>query len=422
MNDVVACLDFNNYFWSSQAEFEPSVIGKVGVVLGPNDGCVISRSPAAKKVGITMGAPLFKIRDLPEAQDAVIYSANFPLYGDLSDRAFEVLGIFSPEIERYSIDEAFFTLYPGRRGTLDRFLRNVHEKMFDYTGIPNTIGAGLTKVQAKLALEIGKHSDKAEGVVNLYNSKYYRAALERTPVENIWKIGPRSAIKLKEVGIHTAWDLHEADHYSIRRLLTVQGARVLMELRGKKCFPLETVECTKHSIGCNRTLGQTISDYRDVRNAMIHFLSLACARLRKNKLAAKKVTVFVGTDPFHPVPCKYRRDLTYKNHYHSTYQKEIQGWAIKCLDEIYREDFEYKKVGVVLSGLIPVENMTYRLFDDAVYVRWENLYRAVDAVNDKFGRGTIQLGNVRANGPWQTKQSRKSPNYTTRIEDVPVIH
>ncbi len=112
------------------------------------------------------------------------------------------------------------------------------------------------------------------------------------------------------------------------------------------------------------------------------------------------MTVFVGTDPFHPVPCKYRRDLTYQNHYHSTYQPEIQDWALQCLDEIYREDFEYKKVGVVLSGLIPVENMTYRLFDDAIYVKRENLYRAVDDVNDKFGRGTIQLGSVKLNGPW----------------------
>ncbi len=160
--------------------------------------------------------------------------------------------------------------------------------MYDYTGIPNTIGAGLTKVQAKLALEIGKHSEKAEGVVNLYNSKYYRAALERTPVENIWKIGPRSAIKLKECGIQTAWDLHEADHYSIRRLLTVQGARVLMDLRGKKCFAPETVECTKYSIGCNRTLGQAVSEYRDVRNAMIHFFSLVCSRLKKTDWRPKR--------------------------------------------------------------------------------------------------------------------------------------
>ncbi len=412
-------LDFESFYAKCEKLFRPDLRNRHAVVLSNNDGCVVAFDKELKEYGLTRGKPFFKVENMLRHYEAEVFSSNYAMYGKISDRAMQLLHRFTPDIEEYSIDEAFM-LIDVQKGCFDSFLHHIQEQMERWTGLKVRLGAGLNKVYAKMAQKLSK-SKKAEGIVNLYDSPYIDVALERTLVEDIWRIGRASAAKLNKINIKTAKEFREAKHYDIRKLLTVMGARVLMELKGKVCFPFEKIAATSKHIGCRRSFGQPVTEYHDVRNALIHHLHLACVRLRRQGLAAKSVTVEISTDGFRPVPEKYAKQMIYKSTFHSHYQEEIQEWALKVLDKIYRDGYEYKRAGVLLGGLIPVEKMTKRLFDNERYEKLHKVNMAVDKINHKFGRGTVQLANVVCNGPWQMKQQYLSPNYMS-VDQLPVAY
>ncbi len=412
-------LDFEDFYANCETLFRPDLKDKHAVVLSNNDGCVVALDKELKELGIKRGTPLFKVENFLKYYDAELFSSNYALYGKISDQAMQLLRKFSPTIEEYSIDEAFLLIDPGK-GCLDSYLRHIQEEMMRWTGLKVRLGAGCNKVYAKLAQKLSK-SKKAAGVVNLYDSPYLEVALERTLVEDIWRIGKRSALKLNAIGIFNAFQFRDAEHYNIRKLLTVMGARVLMELKGKICFPIETVAATSKNIGCSRSFGNPVTNYEDLKNSLIYYLSQACLRMRKQNLAAKSVTVEISTDRFRPIPWKYSKSMIYKSAFHSHYQEEIQEWVLKVLDSIYKDGFEYKRAGILLGGLIPVEKMTRRLFDDERYQKLHRVNLAVDFINRKFGRGTVQLANIVSEGNWQMKQQYLSPNYTN-INYAPIAY
>lgn len=421
-NNAIALLDANNYYVSCETAFEPSLKGRPTVVLSNNDGCVISRSEEAKRIGVTMGSALFKVRSLLDEHDAAIYSSNYTLYGDVSDRLMNLLYNFTPAVEINSIDEAFLSLEP-RKNSLDKLGRSIKEKIYRWTGIPVSIGIAETKVLSKIANKLAKKSDKAKGVLNLYRSPYTEAALKRIEVGDVWQIGEKSVVKLKEYGILTAWQLREAEHRLIRKLLTVKGARVALELRGIKCLPLEqTLPEDKKSTACTRNLPQAVAEFGELREAVLYFLTTAAGRMRKSGLSAKAVTVFIGTDRFRPVPGEYFNSATYKSAYPTDVNQELQEWTLKTLEEIFREGFEYKRAGVILSGLVPTAKLTGRLFDDDKYQTLHNLMKALDEINRKFGKDTIRFGAVKTGGIWKMKQLRKSKRYTTSWDEMLTIH
>lgn len=417
-NNAIALLDANNFYVSCESAFEVAARGKPTVVLSNNDGCVISRSDEAKQIGVTMGAPFFKIEPFLNQHDAYIYSSNYALYGDLSDRLMNLLYNFTPDIEINSIDEAFLSLEP-RKNSLEKLGWSIKEKIYKWTGVPVSVGIAETKVLSKLANRLAKKSDKAKGVLNLYRSPHTELALQRTEVGDVWQIGRESVNKLKEYDILTAWQLREAEHRLVRKLLTVKGARIALELRGIKCLPLEpTAPEDKKSAACTRNLPNIVTKFQDLKDAVLYFVTVAAERMRKSGLAAKAVTVSVGTDRFHPVPFEYCNQATYRSAQPSDVNFELQEWTLKTLQKLFREGIEYKRAGVVLTGLVSAEKLTKRMFDDAEFERWHNLTKAIDEINRKFGKHTIRLGCVKTNGIWQMKQLRRSKRYTTRWDEL----
>ena len=422
MQTAIALLDCNNFYASCERVFDASIKRKPVIVLSNNDGCVIARSEEAKEIGVTMGAPLFKVESLLDEHDAEIFSSNYALYGDMSSRVMTLLHNFTPEIEVYSIDEAFLSLEP-RKNSLEKLAHSIREKMYKWTGIPVSIGIAETKVLAKIANKRAKKAElKETGVLNLYRSPRTELILKETPVDDIWGIGYRSALKLKGQNILTAWQLKETDNRFIRRLLTVVGARVALELRGVKCLPLEQVNTKKHSITCSRSFGQTISARSQIKEAIFYFLTRAAEKMRKHNLAAHAVTVLISTDRFRPVPAEYSNSATYSSTCPTDSNQELQRWAIQTLETIFKSDYEYRKAGIILSGLVPAENTTKRMFDDETFKRQHDLMKAVDEINQKFGKDTVRFGCVRREGAWKMKQVHKSPSYTTNWNELLTVY
>ncbi len=421
MNNAIALLDCNNFYASCERVFDASIITKPIVVLSNNDGCVIARSEEAKQIGITMGAPLFKVESLLEDNDAEIFSSNYALYGDMSGRVMNLLHNFTPEVEIYSIDEAFLNLEP-RKHSLDNLAGSIREKMYKWTGIPVSIGIAETKVLAKIANKRAKKGELREkGVLNLYRSDKTEGILKETLVDDIWGIGYRSGLKLRTNNISTAWQLRESDNRFIKKLLSVVGARIALELRGVKCLPFEQIAVKKHSITCSRSFGNTVSNYELIKEAVLYFLTRACEKMRKHNLAANAVTIFIGTDRFRPIPEPYSQSATYSSTYPTDSNQEIQEWSIKTLERIFKPGFEYRKAGIILSGLVPSENLTKRMFDDKAFQKQHNLMKAVDELNRKFGKDTVKFGSVKTEGTWKMKQTRKSSSYTTNWNELLLV-
>jgi DNA polymerase V len=421
MQNAIALLDCNNFYASCERVFDASIKRKPVVVLSNNDGCVVARSEEAKQIGVTMGAPLFKVESLLAENDAEIFSSNYALYGDMSSRVMNLLENFTSEVEIYSIDEAFLSLEP-RRNSLDNLAHSIREKIYKWTGIPVSIGIAETKVLAKIANRRAKKSElREQGVLNLYRSHKTEPILKETKVDDVWGIGYRSGLKLRTNNIFNAWQLRETDNRFIRKLLTVVGARIALELRGVKCLPFEQVQTKKHSITCSRSFGQTVSNYELIKEAVLYFLTRACEKMRKHNLAANAVTVFIGTDRFRPVPEAYTQSATYSSVYPSDINQEIQEWTIKTLERIFEPGFEYRKAGIILSGLVPSENLTKRLYDDGRFQKQHNLMKAIDEINQKFGKDTVRFGSVKTTGDWKMKQTRKSRNYTTNWNELLLV-
>jgi len=412
-SQAIALVDCNNFYVSSERLFDPNLENKPVVVLSNNDGCVISRSNEAKEF-IKMGAPLFEVEELLRETGAEVFSSNYELYGDISERVMNTLSNYTPEIEVYSIDEAFLGLTETRRG-FDYLGREIKETLFKHIGIPVGIGIAETKTLAKIANKIAKKSEKAKGVLDLYKSPYQSVALDRTEIGDVWGIGRASVKKLEAVNIKTALQFRDADLRWIKKNFTVVGGRTLLELRGVRCLPLELEPPPKKNIACSRSFGEPVATYAEVYNAVSTFLMTGCEKMRKHRLAARSVTVFVETNRFQPGG--YANAYTFKSSYPTDSIFELQTWARGAFDKIFVPDLLYKRAGILLGGLMPSEAQTTRLFEQRSE-KQEKLLRAMDEINKKFGRGTIHLAAATGEGKWKMKREMMSPHYSTRLSDI----
>ena len=413
---AIALADFNNFYVSCERAFDPKLLNKPVAVLSNNDGCVISRSNEVKALGVRMGAPLFECERLLEKNDALIYSSNYELYGDLSERAMSLYETFSPEVEIYSVDEAFLGLNETSKG-FDYVGREIQEKIFKWLNIPVGIGIAETKTLAKIANKIAKKSEKAKGVLDLYKSPYTDLALERTEVGDVWEIGKRTVEKLSPYGVRSALDFKNLDLRIVKKMLTVKGGRTLLELRGQRCYPLELEPPPKKNVTSSGSFSQPVETRHDLYNAVSCHLETAVAKIRKHRLSARVVTVFIQTNPFQPENY-YGNSFTYKSNYPSDNIFELQEWTRNCFERVYRAGCSYRKVEINLLGLIPNEGITGRLYDtDPQKEKLDRINRAMDEINKKFGRHTVHLASAKK-GAWQMKRDRLSPRYTTRIGEI----
>jgi DNA polymerase V len=413
--EAIALIDCNDFYVSCERVFAPRLLGRPVVVLSNNDGCVISRSREAKRLGIRMGAPYFENRRVIEENGVAVCSSNYELYGDMSRRVMCALREFTPRVDIYSIDEAFVGLDGG--ALREQALR-IKEKVREWTGIPVSIGIAGTKTLAKLAARSAKNSEDAGGVLDLTDAATRAAVLEATKVEEVWGVGPSYKRVLLEAGIRTARELRDADRRWVRRRMTVAGARIVEELRGVRCLPLEQCPQSRRSVTCSRSFGEPTGSLEDLRDAVALYTERAAERLRRAGYAASVVTVFVLTDRY-AAGAQYGNSRTYELASPTDTTGELVWWAQRGLTQIYRRGYLYKKAGVMLNGLLPAGSLTMRMHGDEQFERARRAMQAVDALNRRHGRGTVRHGLPRSpEGRWPTRFLMRSPRYTTRLDEV----
>jgi DNA polymerase V len=417
MTSAVALVDCNNFYVSCERVFDPRLVARPVVVLSNNDGCVIARSNEAKALGLKMGVPIFKVDQVVDAGGVRVLSSNYALYGDMSQRVMGTLQEFTPEVEVYSIDEAFMRLEQGGAETVEAQAARVRERVLRWTGIPVSIGVAPTKTLAKVANRIAKKSPESQGVLPLMEPDEQTRALDETPVEEVWGVGPAYSKALRSVGIDTARKLRDADRQWVRRRMTVVGARVVEELRGVSCLPLESCPPAKKSATCSRSFGSPVTSLSELREAVAVYTSRAAERMRRHDMAAGAVTVWIDTNRFSTDP-QYGNSATFELASPTDVTDELLSWALRGLEGIYRPGFRYKKAGVMLAHLVPARGLTMRLYGDEAFERRRRVMRAVDEIARKHGRDAVRLGAAPAAARWATKFSRRSRNFTTRLAEI----
>jgi DNA polymerase V len=364
-----------------------------------------------------MGVPLFKVRDIVEENNVAVFSSNYALYGDLSLRLADAFHEFTPDVEVYSIDEAFLGL-EGRPGqSFGEQGLEIKAKVYKWTGIPCSMGISQTKTLAKAAQRFTKQHPEAQGVLDLTDPADQTAVLNETSVGDVWGVGPAYARLLKGKGIETARQLRDADRRWVRQRMTVVGARIVEELRGVSCIPLEKCPQGRKSVTCSRSFSLLIESLDELREAVAAYMTKGAERLRRSRLAAGVVTVFINTSRFDPGP-HYSNSATFELAYLTDSTDELLSWALKGLEQIYRPGYRYKKAGIMLNKLAPAEQLSMRLFGDERFEKSRRVMKVVDAINARHGRGAIRLGAVPAKGRWETKFLRCSRRYTTCLNEV----
>ncbi|MEK7350495.1 MAG: Y-family DNA polymerase [Nitrospirota bacterium] len=421
MPPIFALVDCNNFYASCERVFNPRLEGKPIVVLSNNDGCVVARSNEAKALGIGMGVPEFQIRPMLRAHHVQVFSSNYTLYGDLSQRVMETLEQFCPDLEVYSIDEAFLSLVGFERRNLTDYGQQIRQTVKQWTGIPVSVGIAETKTLAKIANRVAKRTPDMGGVCDLLACPDRDALLGRIAVEDVWGIGPNHAHMLTQHGITTAFQLRRVDDQWIRKRMGIVGLRLVMELRGVSCLDLEQCPAPKQSLTCSRAFGKLISTLGEMEEAVSVYTSRVAEKLRRERLAATVLTVCLTTNEFKEGP-QYSNALTLNLSVVTDTTSDLIKSALHGIRAIYRDGYLYKKAGVMLTGLVPVSQTQADLFDDRDRRKSKRLMSALDAINDRWGADTLHYASSGISKPWKTQFHRRSPAYTTDWDALPVVN
>ncbi len=420
---MYALVDCNNFYASCERIFNPKLENKPVVVLSNNDGCVIARSNEAKALGIRMGEPAFKIEDFINRNGVEVFSSNYALYGDMSDRVMKTLQEFVPQLEIYSIDEAFLDLRGMKHYDLLEYCKIIRQKVKQYTGIPVSIGIAPTKTLAKIANRYAKKHRKESGVCILDNDMDTIIALQATDVEDIWGVGRQYSRLLKEYHINTAFDFTNTPPNWIQKHLKIVGLRTLEELKGKPCLDLELQAEPKKAILNSRSFGQTQTELCILKEAVANFAARCGEKLRKQNTSTNLVHVFIHTNTFKENEAQYYNSKVIQLPIASNHTPELIGAAHKGLDLIFKEGFNYKKAGVMVSGIVPEDQLQTNLFyEPANTENQRNMMAKMDALNKRMGRDKIKMAAQGFNRKWKLRQEHKSPCYTTNIHEILTIN
>jgi len=429
---MYALVDGNNFYVSCERVFRPDLEGLPVVVLSNNDGCAIARSNEAKALGIKMGAPWFQIKHLQEQNNLVALSANFQLYGDMSDRMMSIAAGLGPQQEIYSIDESFIDL-TGVQGDLVARSQKIRARILKWIGIPCGIGIGQTKTLAKLANHIAKSAERKPGsyphhlsqVCNLsaLSKEEIRDVFTHTQVNEVWGVGRQITKQLNAGGIHTVQDLVQLDASTVRRGWSVVLERTVRELQGVPCIELDQAPPSKQEIACTRSFGHPVNDLQSLEEAITEFTSRAAVKLRKQKSLAGKVLVFIHTSPFREGP-QYSRSVVIPLRRATADTNLLIHASLDGLKKIFRQRYKFAKAGVMLLELQPdtVEQLELDLQVEQHQDRGR-LMASIDEINDRFGRGTLIMASAGLKGDkriWSMKQERRTPAYTTCLADIPI--
>jgi DNA polymerase V len=418
---MYALVDCNNFYASCERVFQPEFNGKPVAILSNNDGCVISRSNEAKAAGIPMGAPAFQIKDLVREKNVKLFSSNYALYGDLSGRVMSVLGQFTPNIEIYSIDEAFMNFDGMAIDGYHDYGVQMKKRVQKWVGIPVCVGFAPTKALAKVANKIAKKfQDRTSGVYVIDDEDKRIKALKWTQIEDVWGIGYRTTKKAKLRNITTAFDFIQPQHEAwIKKEMGVIGLRLKYELEGKSVLDLEPIPNQKKSISVTRSFPKQISDFDLLRERIATFASVCAEKLRKQKSCCHTIIVMLVIDKHTVETSKYYFNRVITLPYATNSSLTISNLAIDMLKQLYNgnEHLKFKKAGVIVSELIDEDQKQFQLFED------ENpkhlaLMKVMDNLNKKIGYTQVKLASQNLGLTWNMNQNHLSPKYTTNFKEI----
>ena len=415
---MFALIDCNNFYVSCERVFNPKLNKKPVVVLSNNDGCAISRSNEAKALGIPMGAPAFKYEKVFKRNAVQVFSSNFPLYGDMSSRIMSILSKFTPNIEVYSIDEAFLKFEGFENYNLESYCLEIKDIVLKWTGIPISIGIAPTKALAKVANRISKKFPNQTKGVYLMNSKEKRIkALKWLKIQDVWGIGFRHAKRLKNIKINTAYNFINLDDGWVRKNMSIVGLRLKKELEGKSVLDLEEVRSPKKAIATTRSFEGTISNYEKIKERISTFAICCAEKLRSQNSNCNSIYVFVRSNKFQKNKTQYRNGMLMTIPFSTNSNMVISKYAIEGLKKIFKKGINYKKAGIIVMGLDSSNNHQLNLFENE-NPKHKYLMKTIDYIQKKEGQSKIKLASEDLKKRWKMKQEKLSPNYTCKINDI----
>lgn len=414
---MFALVDCNNFYASCERVFRPELNGQPVVVLSNNDGCVIARSNEAKSFGIPMGAVAFQYRKQFEENNIHVFSSNYALYGDMSQRVMNILGQFTPEMEIYSIDEAFLKFNGFEHYDLQAYGVEMRKRVQKWTGIPISVGFAPTKALSKVANKIAKKFPKKTNSSYVIDSEEKRIkALKWTKIEDVWGIGYQHAKRLKALNVHTAYDFTQLPDEWVRKQMSVVGLRLKHELEGKPCLDMELPQ-TKKNIATTRSFEKALYTFEELRERITTFSVICSEKLRKQGSCCHNLVVMLKTNKYREGVTRYYYHRVMMLPYASNSALTLTKFAVQGLQELFEEGLEYKKAGIIVGDLIPENQRQFHLFEDED-PRHLPLMRAIDATNKKLGQTKIRMAGQDPKRTWKMRQEHLSPRYTTHLNDV----
>ena len=422
---LFALVDVNNFYVSCERVFQPKLEGLPMVVLSNNDGCAVARSAEVKALGIKTGTPWFQMEEIAKKHGIQAYSSNYTLYGDMSNRVVQVLRTFTPNLEVYSIDESFLRIEtllksyssPGDLG------QTIKEKIKVTTGLPVCVGMGESKTLAKLANYLAKKHSQFSGVCDISTmpkEELYQWMTE-TPVGEVWGIGRQIAKRLQAMKIQTVFDLLQASPQLMRQQFGVVMERLCYELRGVSCLQLEEVAPAKQQIVSSRSFGQLVTSLTALTESVATHTARGAEKLRSQHSVTGALTIFIQTNPFKQNEPQHHQSISVPLSDPTDNTLTLTTAAIAGLKQIYQSGFRYKKAGVIFSLLADKPTVQQSLFDDIeVKGKSAGLMKALDSINSRFGNAVIRSAATGTTQAWQMRSDKRSPNYTTRWDELPV--
>lgn len=410
-------IDCNNFYASCERVFNPSLNGKPIVVLSNNDGCVIARSAEAKVLGIPMGEPAYKLKALIESNQVVVFSSNYVLYGDMSQRVMNTISSFVPDIEIYSIDEAFIKFDGFENININELGLKMVRTVTKNTGIPVSLGLAPTKTLAKMANKFAKKYPAYKGVCIIDTDEKREKALQLTSIGDVWGIGRQYAKKLEYYSVNTAWDFTQRTKSWVRHTMGVVGERTWLELRGTPCLEMETPK-SKKSICTSRSFGERLTDYAPISEAVSNFAASCAEKLRKQHSYGCVLTVFIHTNPHATNQTQYYNQTVMQLPVPTNDSSEMIRYALQGLKAIFAEGYRFKKAGVIVSEIVPERPLQGNLFDVRNREKYTRVMDVMDALNASYGKQKVKIAAQGFDRKWTLKNEKLSPCYSTKLSDA----
>lgn len=419
--ELFGLADCNNFYCSCERVFHPDLRNKPVVVLSNNDGCIIARSEESKALGIQMGEPFYQVKELLEKKGVAVFSSNYNLYGDMSRRVMSLLATYTPQLDVYSVDEAFLNLSGmGNSEYLTKYSKDMVRAISKGTGIPISLGIAPTKTLAKMASRFAKKYKRYEGVCLIDTDEKRGKALKLFEIDKVWGIGPKHSQKLKYYGIHTAWDFIQKSESWIRKEMTITGVRTWKELKGESCISIEELPHKKSICTSRSFAGQGLSELHEIEEAVANFAAQCSRKLKEQHTVCQSVTLFIHTSRFRTDTAQ---DILYRTIHlpvPTNDHQELVSIAVKLLRDGWKTNgkYSYKKAGVIGWNICRDEAIQGDLFDRVDREKQKTLAKAIDAINRKNGYNTLRVAVQGYNKKWHLKNEYVSKQYTTRLEDI----